>query len=559
MSSNIPTATCPPCAAASMSSTRKPARASRGAAWLAYALAIACACSLASCVTPPVDGSPQSGGSGRPGVVGKEQRAVLKTGTVKPQKTSGAPYPAAPRIERDPNLGDRFEPVPTGPKIGSMRPLSKASRMIAIDPKGLPGAGDKGMQTTGMQEKEPPVARDRRGQSLRYTFYSELDEAVSSTSACCPEISVAENGQTVVMTGNTWMGLSTDGGANFKIINPTTIFPQDDGGLCCDQVVQYVPRHDMFVWLMQYWQKGDDNRIRIAVQTTANVVASGGTAWTYWDFVSDVFHPTGTLDYNDMSFGSANLYWTSQQADGRVVVRVPLNQLAAMGTVNFGYTAGTDALWSHVTHNATDAVFWAGHASNSELRVFSMRDADGFYSWRNVTINSWPNGTNTNAAPDGTDWLTFESWKHYVYGNARQRGSVWFGWLASDGGGFPKPHVQLVRLNTSTFAFEEQVQVWNPDIAFLDPYLSTNSEEKLGMSIGFGGGPYYASHAVGVWGDFVVYYPRLSTRATSRWGDYSTARRSGSKGNEWVAGGYTNEKDAMGNNIQLPHYIRFDH
>ncbi|NOT87327.1 MAG: hypothetical protein HOP03_04005 [Lysobacter sp.] len=528
-------------------------------AWTKYALAAAFALSLAACATPPVDDDPQSG-DGRPGVVGKEQREALRTGTVKPQKTSGAPYPAAPRIERDPNLGDRFEPVPTGPKIGSMQPLSKASRMIEIDPKGVPGAGDKRMQVKDRQtDMQAPVARDRRGQSLRYTFYSELDEAAGSTSACCPEISVAENGRTVMMTGNTWMGLSTDGGANFNVINPTTIFPQDDGGLCCDQVVQYVPRYDMFVWLMQYWQSGDDNRIRIAVQTTANVVASGGTAWTYWDFVSDVFHPTGTLDYNDMSFGNNNLYWTSQQADGRVVVRVPLNQLAAMGTVNFGYTAGTDALWSHVTHNATDAVFWAGHASNSELRVFSMRDADGFYSWRNVTINSWPNGTNTNAAPDGTDWLTFESWKHYVYGNARQRGSVWFGWLASDGGGFPRPHVQLVRLNTSTFAFEEQVQVWNPDIAFLDPYLSTNSEEKLGMSIGFGGGPFYASHAVGVWGDFVVYYPRLSTRATSRWGDYSTARRSGSKGNEWVAGGYTNERDAMGNNIQLPHYIRFDH
>lgn len=524
------------------------------AAWTKCALAVAFAILLAACATPPIDGHPTSGIGGRPGAVGKEQREALRTGTVKPQKTSGAPYPAAPRIERDPNLGDRFEPVPTGPKIGAMRPLSKASRMIAIDPKGVAGADD-------MRQPKPdaPVARDRRGQRLRYTFYSELDEAVGSTSACCPEISVAENGQTVMMTGNTWMGLSTYGGANFNVINPTTIFPQDDGGLCCDQVVQYVPQYDMFVWLMQYWQSGDDNRIRIAVQKTANVVASGGTAWTYWDFVSDVFHPTGTLDYNDMSFGKANLYWTSQQADGRVVVRVPLNQLAAMGTVDFGYTAGTDALWSHVTHNATDAVFWAGHASNSELRVYSMRDADGFYSWRNVTINSWPNGTNTDAAPDGTDWLTFESWKHYVYGNARQRGSVWFGWLASSGGGFPKPHVQLVRINTSTFAFEEQVQVWNPDFAFLDPYLSTNSEEELGMSIGFGGGPYYASHAVGVWGDFVVYYPRLSTRATSRWGDYSTVRRSGSKGNEWVAGGYTNEKDAMGNSIQLPHYIRFDH
>jgi hypothetical protein len=500
------------------------------------AFATTLALALAACATRPPGDAPTETNT-QLGAASKEQRAPIKTGTVEPQKTKGAPYKPAPVIDRDPNKSDRFEPVPTGPKVGSMKPLNPPMKPISLDLKD----------------------EQTRNRSLRYTFYSEVNNAIPSTSGCCPEISVAENGRTVMMTGNTWMGLSTDGGANFAVINPTTIFPQSDGGLCCDQVVQYVPKHDLFVWLMQYWHVGDDNRIRIAVQTTPNLVASGGTAWTYWDFVSDVFHPTGTLDYNDMSFGNTNLYWTSQQADGRVVVRVPLQQLAAMGTVNFGYTAGTDALWSHVTHNATDAVFWAGHASNSELRVFSMRDADGFYSWRNVTINSWPNGTNTSAAPDGTDWLTFESWKHYVYGNARQRGSVWFGWLASAGGGFPQPHVQMVKLNSSTFAFEEQVQVWNPDFAFLDPYLSTNSEEKLGMSIGFGGGPFYASHAVGVWGDFIVYYPRLSTRATSRWGDYSTSRRSGSNGLEWVAGGYTNETDAGGNNIQRPHYIRFDH
>lgn len=393
---------------------------------------------------------------------------------------------------------------------------------------------------------------------LFFKQYRELTGLIGSTSGCCPEISSSENGQTIMMTANNWMSLSEDGGGSFSNINPTTVFPQDDGGFCCDQVVVYVPRIDMFVWLLQYWSGADGkNRLRLAAQTTPEVRSSNGTAWTYWDFVSDIFDTRSSLDYNDIGVGENSLWWTSQNGTGRVVVRIPLSEIAAKGTINFAYTGGTDALWSHLTQNATNTVYWAGHVSNSELRVFSMRDGDGFYSWRSVTVNSWPNGTNSMACPDKTDWMTFESWKHYVFGNALQRGNVWFSWLASAGGNFPQPHVQMVRINPSTWTLQEQVQIWNPTIAFLDAHLSTNSQGELGMEVAFGGGGFYPSSSVGVWGDFVVYYPRLSTRCVQRWGDYNHSRRAASNGMEWVAGGYTNETNSSGNNIVIPHYIRF--
>ncbi len=35
-----------------------------------------------------------------------------------------------------------------------------------------------------------------------------------------------------------------------------------------------------------------------------------------------------------------------------------------------------------------------------------------------------------------------------------------------------------------------------------------------------------ANSAVGIWGDFVVWYPELSTASPNRWGDYVTVRRS---------------------------------
>ena len=286
--------------------------------------------------------------------------------------------------------------------------------------------------------------------------------------------------------------------------------------------------------------------------------ASDGTSWTYWDFVSDTFDTRSSLDYNDVAFGDSSLWWTSQNGTGRVVVRIPLAQIAAKGTINFQYTAGTDALWSDLTQNATNTVYWAGHINNSQMRVFSMRDGDGFYSWRTVNVNSWPNGTNSTKCPNGTDWMQpFEGGKHYVFGNALQSGSVWFSWLASAGGNFPQPHVQMVKISPATWTLQQQVQVWNPTIAFQDAYLSTNSQGELGMEIAFGSGGFYPSSSVGVWGDFVVYYPRLSNRCITRWGDYNHSRRAASNGAEWIAGGYTNDKDGSGNSIVIPHYLRF--
>ena len=65
----------------------------------------------------------------------------------------------------------------------------------------------------------------------------------------------------------------------------------------------------------------------------------------------------------------------------------------------------------------------------------------------------------------------------------------------------------------------EQTQVWNPDHAFAYPSLTTNSDNEVGISLAWGGGPtFYGSHAVGILGDFVLWYGHASDtslRATS--------------------------------------------
>lgn len=461
----------------------------------------------------------------------------LRRAEIEPRRVEGGNYPAVrPDLERPLNVvGDDTKPyyVPKGPDRGDMAPRYPVVEPEELDPN------DRG-------DSQAP---------LRYEEYDEIDDATPSAHMQVPEPSVAENGQTVMHVGNFWMSLSLDGGQTFNSVNPTTIFPEDYGGFCCDQVLQYVPRHDMFVWLLQYGTQDGVNAIRIAVQTTQGVRNSNGTAWTYWDFRNTVLADGGVLDYNDMSFGDTFLYWTSSIGGGanRYVVRVPLQQLNAMGSVNFQFTGSTRAFWSHVTQNGRNGVYWAGHEDNSTMLVYSMMDADGFYSWREVPINSWPNDPMTSTTPDGSDWLMDASWKTYVRAAAVFGDSIYFAWNASSGGGFPEPHVQIARINTNTWALEDQMQIWNPDFAFAYPYFEMNAEGQLGMIVAFGGGNFESSSGVGVWGDFVIYYPRLSGSSQNNYGHYHTARRSGSDNMEWVGAGYIREDDAS----IVPYYVRF--
>lgn len=467
-----------------------------------------------------------------------QDTTILSTGTSNALQVEGGKYPPVkPDLYRKLNEEEKPFIVPTGPENGKLEPINKEFKIRELKPDDPNGSGDS----------QAP---------LFFRAYDEIDDATASAHRTNPEPSVAENGQTIMTTGNFWMSLSTDGGLSFTSLNPTTVFPEDYGGFCCDQIVLYIPQHDLFVWLLQYGSNAAGvNAIRIAVQNTTGVRNSNGTSWTYWDFTNTTFASSGALDYNDMSYGNNFLYWTSSVGGGanRYVVRVPLKELVARSTVNFQFTGSTAAFWSHVTQNGSNGVYWAGHVNNSKIKVYSMMDADGFYSNRDITINSWPNNTISSVAANGTDWLQDASWKTYIRAAAIRGNSAYFAWNASSGGGFPQAHVQIIEINTSTFTLANQMQIWNPDFAFAYPFFETNREGELGMITGFGGGTFNASSGVGVWGDFVIYYPRLSSTSQNNYGHYHTARRSGSDQMQWVGAGYTHNADGS----VLPYYIRF--
>lgn len=507
----------------------------------------------------------------RPGQPPEQGSAPSNHVTSFPHQVSGAPYPpivltGEPEESRNEDIVPR---VPVGPLRGSLAPVFQAVPLLKLtnNPDDAQGQGAAG---------NPVIF----GTDTPFT---------ATFSGIPPDMSGAMSGDIVFLTGNTFASYSTDGGSTFTNLNPTTIFPSGpskdgagnllDNGLCCDQVIQYAPQVDRFFWLLQFCGSGANclqgiDKYILATASPADVKNSNGTSWTYWDLTSGLFGQTKAFDYPDMSVGSNSLYLSADVVGvGLIVMRIALTQLQAGGTITIDYTTPSDsskAYGGHITQNTGDAIFWAGHNSTSQLRVFNWQEGSNQYSWRSIDINSWPNSDYTSTCPDGTDWLNFMAGfpGSAVIGATRRFGGgffpgpaseVYFAWTAARGGGFAHPHVEVVQIDTSNWNVTSQWQIWNAGIAFAYPCLATNSNQEVGISLGWGGPNDYASHAVGILGDFVVWFAEESDAAINRWGDYVTVRQASPKSALYAGVGYAVQKNAppaTGTHFN-PRYILF--
>lgn len=408
-----------------------------------------------------------------------------------------------------------------------------------------------------------------------------------------PEPSGATSpGGVVFVTGNYFAAFSA-GGGTFTVFDPTTLAALKDkngetvdGGFCCDQVVQYIPQIDRFVWLVEYWNApSGQNRIRLLVASPAEVISSSATKWRVLDITSGTLRIGNRyLDYSDLSVGDNFLYVSTNvvggttsfgpieisHTSGLIVIRIPLTDLVSGNSFRCDHTKqpnGRIPFLGHLTQNTGDEVFWAGHRSNSIIRVFSCAENSNRYYWRDRRISSWPAANVgrtrslpnklSSTTPDGKDWLSYLRKLDGPPVSAATRVSrsgvlnqIWFGWTAYDGVpcdspicnntfSFPQPHVEVVVLDRDKdFAVVRRFPFWNATQAIAYPAFATNSNLEVGFSLGWGGNGKYASHAVGFLQDFVFYSTTTAEVGTNRWGDYVTIRQDGQDPSRFAAFGY---------------------
>lgn len=448
--------------------------------------------------------------------------AALNTTSVGSLSVSGAPF-----RHRQPNFaeeenGSRWT-VPTGPLVAA-----------TPTPTG-----------TAVQQAHT-AARSGRAMADPTVIINANNPLGIQGSTCCAEPSGANSSGVIFATSNFFGAYSTDGGSTWKQLDPTTIFPNDNVGLCCDQIVQYVPSIDRFIWLIQGTDAtavNQPNGVRIASASPADIINNNGTAWTYWNLTPDVFgEPIGTgFDYPDLSVGNNYLYmswdvgWPGCPTgcnSGHLIARTPLSEIQAGGTINLGYTTPSDSgsAWgAHLSQNTSDTIFWAGQTNNSTVRVFWAPESGNNYFWQDVGISTWANNTLSSTTPDGQDWLNKASGfpGNATIGSTRSGNQVWFGWNAGTDSNFQQPHVEMLTLDYSNnFNVLQQVQIWNNSYAFAYPALTTNAcTGEVGLSLEYGGNGNYENHVVGFWGDFLVYITTNSNVGTTRFGDYVTIRQ----------------------------------
>src|SRR5262249_19449769 len=312
----------------------------------------------------------------------------------------------------------------------------------------------------------------------------------------------------------------------------------------------------------------------------ADVINSGGTAWTYWNLTPGVFGSCGSFDYPDVSVGDNSLYMSWDAGGGGCtggfqVVRTSLTGIQAGGTITVEFTdpANGGVAWgSHISQDTGDEIFWAGHTNNRQMGIFSLVEGSSPYCWRDRGISSWANNAPTSTTPDGQDWLckNFNGCtgngafpRNGIIGATRSDNAIWFAWSAGTDNFFQQPHVEMVTLDRNNdFNVTQQVQIWNSNYAFAYPALATNAcTSEIGLSFEFGGGGNYENHVVGFWGDFVAYITTGSDVGTNRFGDYVSIRQAPSTdanpGNLFTAFGYgLNTAPGTGTTTDV-HYVLF--
>ncbi len=489
------------------------------------------------------------------------------------------PWKIEPKI---PHTSDKvLPPLRQGSLVGPIVPAKPTPQVL--DFRSGPG-------TSGSGSQEPVTFRTFTKTGLTNTSWP-------------PDMSGAKGGGVVLMSGNLWLKLSVDGGATFTDLDFTKIFAASAtyGAWAGDQVVHYVPAIDCFVLYVQS-SKGtganaSKNVVKVAVASPADLkkFSGGRNAWKrQWDFTSDTFAlGSNWMDFPDVTYGNQFLYVntnvfqtttaasgaTTSTFTGKLFFELPLANLQAGTGFTFQYAliSDTTLTYGSPTQNIGDENYWAAHVDNSTLRIFSSKGTDTDYSWRDRKIRNWPQVTKgdiVSAAPDFSDWISED---HRIIGATRVVNQVWFAWTAGAGDGgaggfkFPQPHIQIAKFDLGQdYKLVEQTQVWNADIAFAYPCLTTNSNNEVGISLAWGGGKDYGSHAVGILGDFVVWFGEESqvtsqrqVQATdaagnlltnpdgtpqlvpiSRWGDYVHVRLAQPDSRFFSAFGYSVLKDS---------------
>jgi hypothetical protein len=337
------------------------------------------------------------------------------------------------------------------------------------------------------------------------------------------EPSAAARGQEILTTFN-WGALwSEDGGNHFSQLDPYGLFeapPAAVGsGFCCDQVVLYLKSVDLMVWFLQGDYNEGGNTVRLLVAKGEDIRKR---RWHLYDFSpQSIGKWSGEwFDYPDLAatdkhlFISLNVFTTS--GDGftkSVVLRLPLEQLAAYSKVDIGVFVSDTEFSARFAQGSRGRMFWASHRDTAAMVVRSWSDdADQPLKGRIVAVERWTRPDNDTVSgaegPNGSPWLN--RLDERITAGWASGDIVGFAWTsgkieAGDGADYPYPHVRVAILRrgdlesggTAILHPVSEPHIWSSKFAISYPAAAPNEAGDVGIGLYFGGSKHFPSAAVG--------------------------------------------------------------
>jgi hypothetical protein len=371
----------------------------------------------------------------------------------------------------------------------------------------------------------------------------------------------------------------------------TDFFPQSDGGLCCDQVVHYIPGRNLMIWVLLYLQPGlqgggsvptGQNRLRLAWATPQAAAADFLHAWSWFDVSPTTLGDTTEtdwLDYPDLAYSNEFLYIsadrgiydpkrgkTNTMPDRRWLMRASLDDMVNLSsTINLiYYEAEAQGVYhSHLAQSSPDTMYYAALPVTSTLMVFADPDSSPNVPTPkeiNVTSRCAHDGCNYEVFTPNPENLNWNEAPHAVLGATYVAPSVLcpptgctgptrFVYFAHDAGldtgvGRPFPYVRVTKIDADTLNLVSELDIWNPGFAFSTPALvwrPGSGKDEVAFSLATGGGGNYADNAVGFLGDFIAYLTTRSNATQSykgvvRYGDYFNVRNATGPMTAWGQG-----------------------
>lgn len=394
------------------------------------------------------------------------------------------------------------------------------------------------------------------------------------------ETSVAtSSGNMMLYTANWFAAYSTDRGNTFTPMDPNQICSQFGETFVSDQVVIYIPKVDVFAWVMLTTK----NNLVVSFRTPDIIDSSSGTSWNSLLISASQIGgaPGDRLDYPEVAVGDNFLYLTIDiVGKGSVALRFPLTQVSVIARsmkseawwADYYSVLGIPALGLRPAQNTGSTGYFVGQKSNSELLVVQWPESGGAIIWPPLSVYSIPDTDWEVRVPDrrAANWLDSSNkpWIH-ITGLTRQYQYLWVAWTGArkveghSENDFSNPHIELAIIDTNKKSVREQHHIYHQNWAYAWPSLNTNKDNDVGMSYIWGGNDVPPQYAVTVLtdanGDYFWNEPVTVSSGNSigGGGHYTSVRQDGSNPSYFCASGHNTVKYLYGEVINHPYYVLF--